>query len=101
MIRGTTPNLTFTLPFDSSELAEFWITISQKYENLKINKTSADCIADGETIAVMLTQEDTLKFIGDKPVYVQMRALTTEGQALATKIYTCMMGDILQEGVIE
>ena len=39
MIRGTTPILHFTLPFEVSELSEYWITISQRYENIKIDKS--------------------------------------------------------------
>ena len=100
MIRGTTPTLTFKLPFQVSNLAEYWITISQKYENIAINKTSEDCTADDDTITVILSQEDTLKLIGDKPVYIQIRALTTEDEALATKMWACAVDDILKEGVI-
>lgn len=100
MIRGTTPTLTFTLPCQESDLAEYWITISQKYENIKIDKTSADCTAEDNVISVTLTQEEMLRLIGNKPVYVQMRALTTEDKALATKMWTCTVDDILREGVI-
>ena len=69
MIRGTTPILHFTLPFEVSELSEYWITISQRYENIKIDKTSADCTASGSEITLELTQEDTLKLIAGKPVH--------------------------------
>ena len=100
MIRGTTPTLTFTLPVQVSTLSEYWVTISQKYENLTINKTSSDCSAEDDTITVTLSQEDTLKLIGDKPVYIQIRALTTGGVALATKMWSCPVDDILKEGVI-
>ena len=100
MIRGTTPTLSFKLPFQVSELAEYWITISQRYENLIINKTSADCTASGDTITVTLSQNDTLKLIGDKPVYLQIRALTTDDEAIASKMWTCPVEDILKEGVI-
>ena len=100
MIRGTTPTLTFILPCQVSDLAEYWITISQKYENIKIDKTSADCTAEDNVISVTLTQEETLRLIGNKPVYVQMRALTTGEAALATDQWTCTVGEILREGVI-
>ena len=99
MIRGTTPILHFTLPFEVSELSEYWITISQRYENIKIDKTSADCTASGSEIVLTLTQEDTLKLMPDKPAYIQIRALKGD-YAIASTIVRCSVGDILKEGVI-
>lgn len=101
MIRGTTPILHFTLPFEVSELSEYWITISQRYENIKIDKTNADCTASGTEITLILTQEDTLKLMPDKPAYIQIRALTAEDNyAIASTIVRCSVDDILKEGVI-
>ena len=101
MIRGTTPILHFTLPFAVSELSEYWITISQRYENIKIDKTNADCTASGSEITLTLTQEDTLKLMPDKPAYIQIRALTAEDDyAIASTIVRCSVSDILKEGVI-
>jgi len=101
MIRGTTPILHFTLPFEVSELSEYWITISQRYENIKIDKTSTDCTASGSEITLTLTQEDTLKLMPDKPAYIQIRALTAEDDyAIASTIVRCSVSDILKEGVI-
>ena len=99
MIRGTTPILHFTLPFAVSELSEYWITISQRYENIKIDKTNADCTASGSEITLTLTQEDTLKLMPDKPAYIQIRALKGSS-AIASTILRCSVGDILKEGVI-
>ena len=99
MIRGTTPILHFTLPFEVSELDEYWITISQRYENIKIDKTSTDCTASGSEITLTLTQEDTLKLMPDKPAYIQIRALKDD-YAIASTIIRCSVGDILKEGVI-
>ena len=101
MIRGTTPILHFTLPFNVSELSEYWITISQRYENIKIDKTSEDCTASGKEITLMLSQEDTLKLIPNKPAYIQIRALTDDDDyAIASNIIKCSVDDILKEGVI-
>ena len=100
MIRGTTPILNFTLPLEVSELSEYWITISQRYENIKIDKTSADCTASGSVISLELSQEDTLKLMADKPAYIQIRALTTDDIAIASTIIRTSVGDILKEGVI-
>ena len=100
MIRGTTPILHFTLPFAVSELSEYWITLSQRYENIKIDKDSTDCTVSGRQITLILSQEDTLKLIPDKPVYIQIRALTTSDLAIASTQFRCDVDDILREGVI-
>lgn len=100
MIRGTTPTLNFKLPFAVSTLSEYWITISQRYENIKIDKTGSDCSSLGSTITLTLSQEDMLKLVADKPVYIQIRALTTGNKAIASEMIETSVGDILREGVI-
>jgi hypothetical protein len=42
MIRGTTPTLEFTLPFDTSLIAEMYVTIAQG-EKTVLEKTLSDC----------------------------------------------------------
>ena len=101
MIRGTTPTLTFELPFDVSTLSEYWITISQRYENIRIDKDSADCTSSGSVITLPLTQEDTLKLIADKPCFIQVRALTSGGVAMASNMIQVTVDDILREGEID
>ena len=100
IIRGTTPTLSFELPFAVSGLAEMYITISQKYENILINKTLNDCTASGNTVDVTLSQSDTLKLIPDKPCFIQVRTLDAGGVAKASEMVKCMVGDILKEGEI-
>ena len=101
MVRGTTPTLTFTLPFPVSTLSSLFINISQHFENIQIEKALADCSISGNDISVVLTQEDTLKLMPDKPAYIQIRALTAEDDyAIASTIVRCSVSDILKEGVI-
>lgn len=99
MRRGTTPTLTFELPFEVSALDVYWITISQRYENIKIDKDDSACTSSGSTITLKLTQEDTLKLIADKPVYIQIRALMDD-DAIASETIETTVEDILKEGVI-
>ena len=99
MRRGTTPTLTFALPFEVSELDAYWITISQRYENIRVDKDDSDCTSSGSTITLQLSQEDTLKLIADKPVYIQIRALMDD-DAIASEIIETTVEDVLKEGVI-
>lgn len=57
-------------------------------------------IAESESIlSVPLTQEDTLTF-SQGYVSVQLRAMTTDDLAIASKPRLVLMDDILKEGVI-
>lgn len=60
MIRGTTPMLEFALPFDTSLIAEMYITITQNGVTM-LEKTLSDCNCSGTLVSLTLTQEDTLK----------------------------------------
>ena len=62
MYRGTTPTLTFALPFQAGIIKNLFITFSQKGQ-IVLEKTTADCGLIGNTIELNLTQEDTLKFM--------------------------------------
>lgn len=59
MIRGTTPTLEFTLPFDASLIAEMYVTIAQG-EKTVLEKTLSDCNCSGTSVSLTLTQEDKL-----------------------------------------
>lgn len=100
MIRGTTPTLTFNLPFDVSNLKTAYVTIKSKDKTVKVEKSLAECTAVGKSIIATLTQADTLLFEGRKNVRVQLRVLTKSDEALASNIYTVPMGEILKDGVI-
>ena len=69
--RGTTPENTFTLPFDPQPGAEFRIVYAQgedHKENILFEITTERCKVDGRVISVRLTQEETLRF-DSTPVY--------------------------------
>ena len=83
MIRGTTPTHTFDIPFDTSMVKEVKITYAQR-DTVILEKKTGDCELNGNTISVTLTQEDTFKFDCKKPVEIQVRVLTSAGEALST-----------------
>ena len=99
MYRGTTPTLTFALPFQAGVIKNLFVTFSQKGQIL-LEKTTADCGLIGNTIELNLTQEDTLKFMPGN-AELQVRIIDNSNQALASKIYSINIGSILKDGIIE
>ena len=99
MIRGTTPKLEFTLPFDVSILAEAWVTLSQNGKEI-LNKELEECHCDEKQLSVQLTQEETLSLDCDCKTEIQVRVRTHEGEALACDVITVDTGRILKDGVI-
>lgn len=103
MFRGTTPTLTFNLPFNASELEIYYITIGQlsglSVESV-IEKDQDDCESSGKQITLKLTQADTLKLHADYPVCIQIRAKKPNGDALASKWIKTTADAIIKEGVI-
>lgn len=83
MIRGTTPTHTFGIPFDTSILKEVKVIYAQDNIAL-VEKRIPDCLLGDNMIQVTLTQEDTFKFDCKKPVEIQVRVLTRNGDVLST-----------------
>lgn len=99
MIRGTTPLLEFTVPFNTADLAEAWVTLAQNGE-VVVDKQLKDCKVDPNKLSVRLTQEETLRLQASKLTEVQIRVRTIEGEALASNIFAERTDRILKEGVI-
>lgn len=101
MIRGTTPTLEFTLPFDTSLIAEMYITLTQN-GTTTMEKTLSDCNCSGTSVSLTLTQEDTLGLRQQSRSQgeMQIRVRTTAGEALASDIMSVYIGKILKDGVI-
>ena len=85
MIRGTTPQHTFTIPFDVSLAKEVMIIYAQNDVEV-FRKTTEDCQMYGKTISVTLTQEDTLLLNHKHNVQIQVRLLTNDGKALVSNV---------------
>ena len=99
MIRGTTPKLEFTIPFDTSQLAEAYITISQK-GGIVIDKPLSEITCDGNVMILHLTQEETLKLKANSIAEIQIRVRTNTGEALASNIIQVSTERILKDGEI-
>lgn len=99
MIRGTTPTLTFTLPFPVNTLAEAYITFTQRKE-IVLEKSLTECSQNEDCLSVTLTQEETLGLQCHCETEIQLRVKTLQGEALASDIIKTDTGRILKDGVI-
>lgn len=122
--RGTTPYHSFVLPLKTEDISEVYVTylqnneiiidksisdvqiidIEDEYENASMNEPLEDFIPSCE-LTIHLTQEDTLKFhfypAAEKNIaVVQIRVLTTEGEAYASEPIHERIFGILKDGVI-
>lgn len=104
MIQGTTPTIYVAFSVEIESLREFKIIFEQEgKENLV--KTQAECIIDTENNVAYtkLSQEETLAFSVDEIVRVQAKALTNDGNVIASSIvkeFFCpVLDDTLFEGV--
>lgn len=105
MYRGTNPGISFRITSESFELSnikEVWITLKTWETEKTFVYSKGEVFVDeiSRTIAVTLTQEDTLEF-EDGTVEVQMRLLDTSDNAFATQIFEIEMERILKDGVIK
>lgn len=104
MIRGTTPTHIFVLPEEMKDasFAALYITYQQRRKTV-LEKTLDDVQRDGTTLTVRLTQAETLAFgrgYVTEPVYIQIRAKTVDGDALASDIIKISVEQILKDGEI-
>lgn len=102
MIRGTTPTLMFTLPFDVSNAVRIWITFSQDNREV-FTLEKSDLEITENVIKCRLTQSQTLSLKHNARVEMQIRISRYSGSmedALASNIITTSVQRILKEGEI-
>lgn len=100
MKRGTTPTLEIAVDgVKVTDLTSIYVTFKQ--DDLIITKSGEGIQVNEEdnSLGVSLSQKETLFF---RPgfVYLQMRAVTNGGNAIATDVQKIDAVEILQEGVI-
>lgn len=99
MRRGTTPTLQITISgLEDIQTSKLYLTLKQ--DSIIIEKTEKDVTIDGNVLSAELTQEDTLAFIANKNVLLQVRILSASDTAYATNILSIPAGAILKDGVI-
>ena len=107
MIRATTPLQEFTFESNPADFARILITYKQD-EVIVMEKTQNDLSfssyigEDGIIVylaAFRMTQEEANMF-QPEPVRVQVRVLTSDGEALASDITTMRVTDVLDDEVL-
>lgn len=99
MRKGTTPTLTFRLPYEVEQLSDIKVTISQGGTTLE--KRLDDFKASDTTVYVTLTQDETFLFDDDSVADVQLRAVSTHGEALASKVFRVFIARCLDKEVLK
>lgn len=102
MFQGTTPTIILTLltSVSLSDLEEMWVTIKDSagtLHNWTISDVEID--ADKKEVYLALTQTE-VNNLALGPAECQIRFLTEEGKAYATKIGLLNIDAVLKSGVI-
>ena len=111
MIRGTTPQHTFTMPVEMPNDTEYRIVYAQgeEYkENILFEVETKDCVVEGLNLTVTLTTEQTLKFdqtphwykgqYAPYPVWIQLGYKTPDNEIqwsniIQTTVERCLRKD--------
>lgn len=100
MIQGSTPLHAFVLPFSTDIVHAVRVSYEQK-KKIILSKETDDVAMEGNTVALQLTQEETLLFDHSVPCRIQLHILTTGGDALPSKPKTIPVHILLDKRVIE
>lgn len=104
MYRATTPTHTFTLPEQAASYKEIQITYKQ--DNAQIIKHAQNGVLpsgmtfDDKDVIIKLTQTETKLFAPNEFVNVQIRVLTTGGDAYASRVFKVNINDVLNDEVL-
>ena len=97
---GTTPTHNFRLPFGTETIRKVRVLYAQN-DAVIFKKEDEACTREGNTIKVQLTQDETLLFDYKKPVQIQLRVLTSDGEALTSQIVKVWPDKCLESEVFE
>lgn len=105
MVRGTTAQFKFKLPYEKSELAEVIIKFWQPgmtLENLPITRTLDHCSENiPKELCVSLDATETLWFSDKVKAKVQLRARTNDGTAFASHQHSITVYPINDDIIID
>ncbi len=99
IIRGTTPNMTFVLPFDAEMVAVGYVTVQQNDTTI-IEKQLSDCVCGVRTVSAKLAQEDTLKLSSDINAEIRLVVKTLDGDRFESAKIIERVTNTSKEGVI-
>lgn len=99
IIRGTTPTMTFGLPFEADMLATGFVIIKQGNATV-IEKELSDCKCGGRTVSARFSQEETLSLSADSNAEINIVVKTVDGERLESDPVFDRVKDTSKEGVI-
>ena len=98
MYQGTTPEFSFTLPFNVDEIESLLITFRQFDEVLDFTENDVE-VADN-IIFIKLTQEQTSKFDSHFKCKIQIRVKLQDNSVVASQIENVDINQSLSSKVI-
>lgn len=100
MYRGTTPTLRFVLPIQTSSITALSVAIKQG-NDLVADKGLSDVTLDGNTVALTLTEAETLGLRASERSPLRIRLRVGVGTArMASQVFEVMVNDILRDGAL-
>jgi hypothetical protein len=99
IIRGTTPIMSFGLPFNTERLEVGFVTVQQNGITI-FEKSLSACDCDGKTVTARFAQEDTLQLVSDCGAEIRLVVKTVDGERLETKPIVKRVINTSKEGVI-
>lgn len=97
--RGATPTNTFKVHVDLTSAVVMYVTYKQMDRTI-LEKDISEITIETDKIRVSMTQEESLKFIENKPVEIQIRARLSDDSAHVSKVVRTTATELLKEGVI-
>lgn len=110
MVRGTTAQFKFILPYDYSDISSVKITFWQPGNNginetrpLPIIKVLNQCSRTNipNELLVTLTEEETLRFTDKRKAYVQLKGQSSEGNVFASKQKIITVYPICDDSILD
>ena len=80
--RGTTPTIVCSLPsgIDISGAEHIYLSLTQIYSGHQIIKSDDEITVSGNDYGAFFSQEETLSFVADEPVEVQINWVFSDGK---------------------
>ena len=99
IIRGTTPKMSFGLPFETSAVAIGFVVIRQGKVPV-VEKEFTKCKCNGNTVTAEFTQEDTLSLSADKKAEINLVVRLLNGERHESFSIFESVEDTSKEGII-
>ena len=100
MYRGTTPTITFNLPFDESRITALNLCFAQQGEVI-LEKNLGACKLEKDILQVSLTEQETLLFDAKKGMVDMQLRIGCADSRMASNIMQISVEQILKDGCLE